>query len=87
VKYRFSISRDAGAYLQRLDRPTQRRIAEAFGSLKADPYHPGTKALHDPLGRRAVRVGGWRIVYFVDRAELTVHVDAIGPRGQVYRGL
>jgi mRNA-degrading endonuclease RelE of RelBE toxin-antitoxin system len=41
----------------------------------------------DPAGRRAVRVGGWRVIYFFDEHAKNVHIDLIGPRGEVYRDL
>ena len=43
--------------------------------------------MREPAGRRAFRVGVWRIIYFVDDQHHNVHVDLIGPRGEVYREL
>jgi hypothetical protein len=33
------------------------------------------------------RIGGWRIIFSVNRDRRLVGVSDIGPRGQVYRGL
>ena len=52
-----------------------------------DPYSRATKPLRDVAGRRAARVGPWRIVYQVDEPVRNVHIDLIGPRGDVYRDL
>jgi mRNA-degrading endonuclease RelE of RelBE toxin-antitoxin system len=70
-----------------MDGPSRERIARLIASLREDPYRPGTKPLKDPAGRRAARVGGWRVIYFFDGAAKNVHVDLIGPRGEVYRDL
>ncbi len=87
MAYSLTFSRRAAGYLRRMDRASQQRIAVALRALCDDPYGRGTKPLKDAAGRRAVRIGGWRLVYLVDEAEANVHVDLIGPRGDVYRDL
>lgn len=82
-----SFSRRAANYLRRMDRESQERMAVAFRILCEDPLVRGSKPLRDPAGRRAFRVGGWRIIYFIDDQNYNVHVDMIGPRGEVYREL
>ena len=47
---------------------------------------PGTKALKGRT-QRSMRVGDWRIIYYIDRTRGTVEIDAIGPGSQVYRDL
>ncbi|MEO8541491.1 MAG: hypothetical protein ABI577_17240 [bacterium] len=52
--------------------------------LSDDPFGPGTKPLK---GResRALRVGGWRLIYAVDIESQFIMIQVIGPRGQAYR--
>lgn len=87
MTHSLSFSRRAANYLRRMDRPAQERIAQVIASLREDPFGPGTKPLKDPAGRRAVRVGGWRVIYFFDERAKNVHIDLIGPRGEIYRDL
>ena len=83
------LSKAAENKLARLDRPTQQRILQRLAELEADPYNSRFgKPLVRAAGRWSSRVGDtWRIIYRVDRKAGTVLIDAIQPRGQVYKRL
>ena len=83
MSYELRFARSAEAYLARLDRRTQERMAQALRRIADAPYGAGTKPLTNAGGFRAARVGSWRIVYLVDEDEKEVRVETIGPRGQV----
>lgn len=85
--YEVRIARQAGSYLRRLDRRAQERVLRRLEQIAADPYGPHTKPLQAVAGRRAARVGGWRIVFSVNDEARVVDVSAIGPRGDVYGGV
>jgi mRNA interferase RelE/StbE len=85
VSYTVELSRDAARYLRSLGHPDQERIARRIEQIAADPYGPHTKPLTDLAGRRAARVGDYRIVFTVDDEARVVAISDIGPRGQVYR--
>ncbi len=87
MSYRLTFSRRAAAYLERLDLATQQRMRTALTVLAENRYGGNTKKLKGPAGQRSLRVGGWRVIYFISQDEKHVFVDAIGPRGQVYRDL
>ena len=70
-----------------MGRTDQERIIGRLRQIGMDPFGSYTKPLRDPAGRRTARVGGWRIIYVVNREERVVDVSAIGPRGETYRGL
>jgi mRNA-degrading endonuclease RelE of RelBE toxin-antitoxin system len=59
----------------------------AIDALGTEPRPFGAKQLKDRAGRRALRIGDWRIVYLVDEDHQIVNVEIIAPRGQVYRRL
>ena len=86
MSYEVRLARRAAEYLRRLDRRTQQRFLQRLDQIASDPYGPHTKPLTDLEGRRAARVGGWRIVFAVNVAERVVEVSDIGPRGDIYRG-
>ncbi|MGH2609122.1 MAG: type II toxin-antitoxin system RelE family toxin [Tepidiformaceae bacterium] len=86
--YKLQFSRRAERYLERVEREMQERIASTLRHVAEDPYRVGlAKPLKGVAGLRAARVGGLRIVFFVNVSERRVEVDDIAPRGQVYRRL
>lgn len=86
MNYRVSVSREAEKVLDRLDRPTERRIRARLVQLAADPFDPRISApLTDREGVRKSRVGGWRILFTVDRDAKAVYVATVDTRGQVYK--
>ena len=87
MSYRIELSRQAAHYLRRLNRPDQERMARRIDQIAADPYGQHTKALTNLTGRRAARVGAYRIIFTVDDQAQIVSISDIGPRGQVYRRL
>ena len=86
MNYGLSFSRRAANYFERLDRRTQERMRDALTELLRDPEGPPGKPLQG-TSQRSLRVGGWRIIFFVSHTDEIVYVDAIAPRGEVYRGL
>lgn len=88
MSYRIEFTQRAGKYLSRMDRNSQLRVVAAIKSLQTDPFaHPQTKPLHGFPDERAVRVGGWRVIYREAAAEKLTRIEEIGPRGKVYRRL
>ena len=87
MTYELRIARQAADYLARLDSVTRRRLLRRLDQIGADPHGPYTKPLINAQGRRASRVGNYRIVFRVDTSARLVEVSAIGPRGDVYRRL
>jgi mRNA interferase RelE/StbE len=82
--YEIRLSNRAARDLDRLDRPTQRRMDRRFEQLREDPFDPRlTDALTNLEGLRKSRVGGWRIIFRVDGN--LVFVVTIERRGQVYQ--
>jgi mRNA interferase RelE/StbE len=86
VNFRISVARDAEKILDRLDRPTERRIRDRFIQLAADPFDARLSSpLTERHGVRKSRVGGWRILFSVDREARVVYILTIDTRGQVYK--
>jgi mRNA interferase RelE/StbE len=86
VKYQVSVSNEAEKVLDRLDRNAQRRLRARFVQLGDEPFDPRLSApLTERPGARKSRVGGWRILFTVDRAAMIVNVATVDTRGQVYK--
>jgi mRNA interferase RelE/StbE len=85
VTYRVSVSHEAEKVLDRLDRPTERRIRTRFMQLAGDPFDPRLSTpLTERPGVRKSRVGGWRILFTVERDSNVIFVATVDTRGQVY---
>jgi len=54
--------------------------------LQEDPFDPRLSApLTERSGMRKSRVGGWRIIFAVDREAKVIYVLTVDTRGQVYK--
>jgi mRNA interferase RelE/StbE len=86
VTYSVDLAREAEKVLDRLDRPTERRIRARLFQLAEDPFDSRLSSpLTERAGVRKSRVGGWRLLFTVDRDSRVIHVATIDTRGQVYR--
>ena len=79
-----SLSRQAENYLMRQPVNLQRRINERLEEIAVDEASKA-KTLRGRQGQLSSRVGGFRILYVVDRQDGIVKVLKIGPRGDVYK--
>ncbi len=86
MNFRVSVAHEAEKILDRLDRPTEQRIRARFVQLAIDPFEARLSApvLERP-GIRKSRVGGWRILFGVDREAKVVYILTVDTRGQVYK--
>lgn len=86
MSYRIVIAHEAEKILDRLDRPSEQRIRARIVQLAEDPFDPRLSAvLTERAGVRKSRVGGWRILFVVDRESKILAVLTVDTRGQVYR--
>ncbi len=85
--YKVSLHKKAIKYYERLDDKTVRRINKAIEEISNNPlegYHIKTlRGKHE--GKYRYAVGDLRIVYRVVTKTEVVLVEAIGPRGDVYK--
>jgi mRNA interferase RelE/StbE len=86
MRYEIRLSHRAERDLDRLDKPTQKRIVRRLEQLAEDPYDPRLSAPLSGVGNlRKSRVGAWRIIYEVSEEAKIVFVVMIERRGQVYK--
>ena len=86
MNFRVSVVHEAEKILDRLDRPTEQRVRARFVQLAADPFDSRLSApLADRPGIRKSRVGGWRVLFTVDREAKVIYILTVDTRGQVYR--
>ncbi len=85
MSYRLEWSRSAAREVRRVPPGIALRIAEAVGELSKEPRPPGCKKLvgHKDLWR--IRVGAYRVIYFVDDGVRIVRVERVADRKDAYR--
>ena len=86
MNFRIGIVHEAAKILDRLDRPTERRIRDRLEHLAVDPFDSRLSApLVGRPGIRKSRIGVWRILFTVDVEARLVHILTVDTRGQVYK--
>lgn len=86
MSYRVVIAHEAEKILDRLDRPTEKRLRTRIIQLAEDPFDPRLSApLTERAGVRKSRVSGWRILFTANRETNILAVLTIDTRGQVYK--
>lgn len=66
---------------------TQRRINTSIDEIIKSPFEGShIKKLKGRLeGKYRYNLGGLRVIYYVDENKKIIYVEAIGPRGDVYK--
>ena len=85
--YRTVVHRRVVKYLKKLPAPQKQKIKETLSELSQNPFeYDGVKnMLGDWAGYRRIRIGDFRIIYWIDKVKHIIYVDHIGPRGDVYK--
>ena len=85
--YKVFPHKKAVKYYESLDDKTARRINKAIESISRNPLEglhiKRLRGTHE--GKYRYAVGDLRIVYRVNSEEKTVLIEAIGPRGDIYK--
>ena len=86
MAYNIAFTRQAAKILQKMPVDIARSIRQKINQIAEDPFafHPDVTKLQNREGYR-LRVGGWRIIYDIQKDKVLVLVLKIGLRGEVYR--
>ena len=89
--FRVILLPDAEKSFRRLDRPIQKRIASKIEWLKQNAeriiHHPLVGLPEDLKGLCRLRVGDYRILYWIYKEEKIIKIYEIEHRGEGYRSL
>jgi mRNA interferase RelE/StbE len=85
--YKAVFYKQASRYYEKLDAKSKRRINRAMQEIINNPLEGiHIKKLKGRLeGKYRYHLGDLRIIYFLSVDEKTIYVEAIGPRGDVYK--
>ena len=84
TKYSLEIKHSAQKELDSLDDAVFRRVDRRILALGDNPRPAGCKKLRGYRDQWRIRVGDWRIVYFIDDAAKLVTITRIAHRREVY---
>ncbi|MEO7868972.1 MAG: type II toxin-antitoxin system RelE/ParE family toxin [Candidatus Limnocylindria bacterium] len=87
MAHRVVIRRSATRELGALPQPTRGRVVRAIEALASDPRPTGAKLLSEPGRRWRLRVGDYRILYWLDDDRVVVVVVRVRHRSNAYRNL
>jgi len=84
--YKITFTAQAAKALLKMPRNTALLIREKLNQVAANPFASihNAKKLQGRAGYR-LRVGDWRVIYEINKEEITVIVLKIAPRGEVYK--
>lgn len=85
--YKIVVHHRAAKYLKNLPENQKTRIKKKMNQLANDPFEfRGVKAMMGEWeGYRRIRIGDFRIIFWIDREKQTIYIDFIGARGDVYK--
>lgn len=81
LMYKIIIKKPAKKFIDKLPINEKKRLVAAIEGL---PYNGDIKRLQGYDGYYRLRVGSYRIIFYVDNGELIVYIVDIGNRGQIY---
>ncbi len=81
--FEVSITGRAEKDLKRLERMTKNRIVTAIAGLRDEPRPLGCRKIQSEAGVWRIRVGEWRIAYFIDALNFEVTVIRIAASARI----
>lgn len=84
--YQVVLTKTAQKVYEKLTIKLKRSIAQCITYLEISPtWGPNIKRLKGEEGCYRYQVGGWRILYEVDKSTQEVRIYEMRPRGDVYK--
>lgn len=85
--YKVLSHKKAIKYYEGISDKTARKINKAIEKIRKNPFEDAhIKRLKGRLeGKYRYTIGDLRIVYSIDQEEKVIFIEAIGPRGDVYK--
>ena len=86
ASYSVVLKSSAQKELDALDDPVFRRIDRKILALAENPRPAGCKKLKGYRDQWRIRIGDWRVVYFIDDSAKRVSITRVAHRREVYEG-
>jgi mRNA interferase RelE/StbE len=85
LEYKLIFHKDATKFLQKQDKDTQKRPLNAIGYLLSDNPKGDIRLMRGESELLRLRVGTFRILFYIDMKNKVVYIEAIGNRGDIYK--
>lgn len=73
--------------LRKIDKQQIPKILEAVGNLASNPHPSNHKKLLSTEHNFRIRIGNYRVVYFVEDNKLLIEIIRVGHRKDIYKSL
>ena len=83
--YRIFLKKSARRDLDRINEPFFSKILSAIESLEKNPRNTQTKKLVNMDNEYRMRVGDYRILFFIDEPQKEIRIARIIPRQDAYK--
>ena len=85
--YKVKIHKLAAKYYKKLGHKSKKKLNESVTEIIKNPFGSNKiKRLKGRLeGKYRYVIGNLRIIYSVDEEEKVIYIEAIGPRGDIYK--
>jgi len=84
--YEIVITKEASKYLARQTSSTRARILQAIRGLATNLPKSDIRPMEGDPGALRLKVGPFRVLFRLDKPEKVIYIEAIGPRGDIYKG-
>lgn len=82
--YKVSLKKSVEKDIRKIDKKEIARILEAIDALGEDPFPTGSRKLVGSNYTYRIRVGDYRVVYFVSTQANEILIQRVGHRKEVY---
>ena len=82
--YNILITKRAEKDLKNLERDAKNRVITAISNLKNEPRPLGCRKIQSEAGVWRIRVGDWRVGYFIDDVKQEINIIRIAHRKEFY---
>ena len=84
-RWQIALSWNAARSYKKLQLKTAQRINEVLDKLSDDPFTKGVKPIKTEPGSYRYRIGDWRILFGLNKADKIIEVYAIVRRNKAYK--
>jgi mRNA interferase RelE/StbE len=85
ASYKISLKKSVDKDLRKIDKSRLSQIISAIQKLSEDSTPPGSRKLVGSTRTYRIRVGDYRILYFVDNEQKAIEIQAVKHRKDAYR--
>ena len=85
ASYRISFKKSAEKDLRKIDKKEIPKVVATIDGLSEDPFPQGSRKLVGSNSTHRIRVGDYRVIYFVSKEAEEIVIQRIAHRKDVYK--